>query len=1117
MAYPLSTIGNINSVESNIDFSKLEEQVLEFWDKQDTFQKSLQRTAGIGTPVAENSPSLEGVAPSGDGVVNSQVKEFVFYDGPPFANGLPHYGHLLTGYVKDVVPRYKTMQGYHVDRVFGWDTHGLPAELEAERELGLENGKADIDEMGLEAFNDACRKSVMKYTDVWKSYVRRQARWVDFDNGYKTLDLNYMESTIWAFKELYKKDLVYLGFKVLPYCFRDQTPLSNHELRMDADVYQDRQDTSVTVGVRLETGELIVVWTTTPWTLPSNLLVAVGPEVEYLKIKPKSGDYAGETIIIGKARIGEYSKEFGEVPGEDYEIVDTVTGKDLEGLKYSPMFSYYNHIPNPNAYKVVVADYVSTEDGTGAVHIAPYGEEDMVHINYHSVKPVLPVDNAGKFNSEIPDYEGMHVFDANKPIIKDLSAGTGNLATIDAKERCKLIQAKSYVHSYPHCWRCRTPLIYKPVSSWFVAVNKIKDKLLKLNERINWIPSNVKDGQFGKWLENAIDWSISRNRYWGSPIPVWQSDDPKYPRTDVYGSLQELEQDFGVKVDNLHRPFIDELTRPNPDDPTGKSTMRRITDVFDCWFESGSMSFCQKHYPFENGDWFNSHFPGDFIVEYIGQTRGWFYTMHIMATALFDCNGFENVLCHGIILGNDGQKMSKSLRNYPDVEEVFTRDGADAMRWFLMSSSILRGGNLIVTEEGIRDATRKVIIPLWSAYYFFTLYANACSGPGVIPAQAGIQTPGATNDKGYLARHVLPREIADLDKGDRYILSKTHNLVSTVTDLMDKYEISEATEVIQEYIEVLNNWYIRTNRERFWNEDKDAFNTLYTCLEYLMKIVAPLLPMVSEVIYKGLTGVESVHLESWPNLSNDREANLSLVEDTELVALVDEVREIISETHSIRKASKLRVRLPLQQLTIISDNTGLTNYEELIKTELNVKTLAFLTLEEAEAKGFKVDSKVNLNPRAMGPRLGKSVQFVIKAVKSGNYTLESGVVTAHTDEGDIALESSEFELETIIATGTGAGTIESRPLSTGGFISLDTFVTPELEIEGDARDIIRDIQKARKDAELDVSDRIRVKLHLPKDKHIAVTTYLDLIKSETLTNSYELLVADKKFVEVTKN
>ena len=958
--------GSRVGVVASPKFPEIEERILAYWDQDGTFMASVEaRDAGE------------------DG-----ANEFVFYDGPPFANGLPHYGHLLTGYVKDLIPRYQTMRGRRVERRFGWDTHGLPAELEAQRVLGLKT-KNEILELGIEAFNAACRESVLKYTDDWQAYVRRQGRWVDFEHDYKTLNPDYMESVIWAFKALYDKGLVYEGKRVLPYCWNDETPLSNHELRMDADVYQMRQDPAVTVGYRLDSGEVALIWTTTPWTLVSNLAMAVNSDIDYVVVE---GDAAGGDVryLLAEARVAAYSRELGQDASE--RIVQRLKGSELLGRTYTPPFSYY--VGHPNAHQILSADYVTIEDGTGIVHIAPaFGEEDKVVTDAADIEPVVPVGPDGRFTAPVLDYEGMLVFDANSAIIEHLKARTEGRTKAGAAgsttDGTVLFRRETYDHSYPHCWRCRQPLIYMAVSSWFVEVTKVRDRMVELNEQITWVPEHVKHGQFGKWLSNARDWSISRNRFWGSPIPVWQSDDPTYPRTDVYGSFEELRRDFGVTVTDLHRPFIDRLTRPNPDDPTGRSTMRRVSDVLDVWFDSGSMSFAQVHYPFENADWFEHHFPGDFIVEYIGQTRGWFYTMHVLATALFDRPAFSSCVSHGIVLGNDGQKMSKSLNNYPDVSEVFDRDGADAMRWFLMSSPILRGGNLIVTERGIRDGVRQVLLPLWSSWYFFSLYANAAQGG------AGYEAKWST---------------ASQDVLDRYLLAKLRRFVEEVQERLDTYDVASACESVRGFLDVLSNWYIRRSRDRFWDGESaastDAFDTLYTTLEVVTRVAAPLLPFTTEEIWRGLTGARSVHLTDWPDASD-------LPADDDLVAAMDRAREICSVASGLRKAGGLRNRLPLQDLTVVTaDAAALESFAAIVADEVNVRTVTLVDLDSASESDFGISPKLTVNARAAGPRLGKDVQLAIKGSKSGDWSVsEDGTVTA----GGLALVEGEYSLETVVA------------------------------------------------------------------------------------------------------
>ncbi|HEV7172004.1 isoleucine--tRNA ligase [Pedococcus sp.] len=1042
-------------------FPEIEERVLRYWDEDGTFLASVENRES-GT--------------DGD-------NEFVFYDGPPFANGLPHYGHLLTGYVKDLIPRYQTMRGRRVERRFGWDTHGLPAELEAMSQLGIKT-KDEILELGIEEFNAKCRESVLKYTDEWREYVTRQARWVDFDHDYKTLNPDYMESVIWAFKTLYDKGYVYEGFRVLPYCWNDQTPLSNHELRMDDDVYQMRQDPAVTVGVRLETGELALVWTTTPWTLPSNLAVMVHPDIDYVVVETDVPTGRLERYVIGAERLASYARDlFGDAKADvESFVVERLTGRDLLGRSYTPPFSYYEG--HENAHRVVEADFVTTTDGTGLVHSAgAFGEDDKVVTDREGIEPVMPVGPDGRFTFPVSEYEGMLVFDANLPIIDDLKAATrGDAAHGAVTEGTVLVRRETYDHSYPHCWRCRQPLIYKAVSSWFVEVTKFKDRMLELNEQIQWVPDHIQHGQFGKWLANARDWSISRNRFWGSPIPVWKSDNPEYPRIDVYGSFEELEKDFGVSVTDLHRPFIDRLTRPNPDDPTGQSTMRRVEDVLDVWFDSGSMSFAQVHYPFENADWFEHHFPGDFIVEYIGQTRGWFYTLHILATALFDRPAFSACVSHGIVLGSDGQKMSKSLRNYPDVRDVFNRDGADAMRWFLMSSPILRGGNLVVTEQGIRDGVRQVIIPLWNTWYFFSLYANA-AGDG----QGG-------EGKGYQAKW----STASTDPLDRYLLAKLGQFVQSMQDQLDEYEVAGACETTRGFLDVLTNWYVRRSRERFWDTGEgagaeQAFDTLYTALEVVCRVAAPLLPLLTEDIWRGLTGGRSVHLTDWPEASD-------LPRDDALVAGMDRAREICSAASSLRKANGLRVRLPLQDLTVVTaDAASLKDFGAIIADEVNVRTVTLRDIREASEADFGVSQRLTVNARAAGPRLGRDVQQAIKGSKSGDWSVAAdGTVTA----GGLELVEGEYTLETVVDADRQGGARATAMLPGGGFVVLDTEVTSELAQEGLARDIVRAVQQARRDAGLDVSDRISLTVTGGEDVWQATIAHQQLIMSETLATQF---------------
>ncbi len=988
------------AVDPQADYPSLEKGVLARWEAEGTFQASID------------------ARPSGEKGAN----EFVFYDGPPFANGLPHYGHLLTGFVKDIVPRYQTMRGRRVERRFGWDCHGLPAEMAAEKELGVTGRKA-IAEYGIERFNEHCRSTVLKYTDEWKRYVTRQARWVDFERDYKTMDTSYMESVLWAFKQLHEKGLLYESHRVMAYSWAAESPVSNFETRMD-NSYRERQDPALTVRFRLEAraGDAapmdLVAWTTTPWTLPSNLALAVGPEIDY-----QIYELDGVHLVLGAAAAAKYEKELVGA-----QALGSLKGSELVGRQYEPLFPYF--AGHPKSFQVLGAAFVDTEEGTGVVHMAPgFGEDDQRICEEHGIELVCPVDDRGAFTSEVTDWVGQNVLEANKPIIKHL------------KDAGAVLRHETYLHNYPHCWRTDEPLIYKALSSWFVKVTDFRDRMVELNKGINWIPGHVRDGQFGKWLEGARDWSISRNRFWGAPIPVWKSDDPKFPRTDVYGSLDELERDFGVRPKDLHRPTIDELTRPNPDDPSGKSTMRRVEDVFDCWFESGSMPYAQLHYPFEHKEWFEDHFPADFIVEYIAQTRGWFYTMMVLSTALFDRPPFQNCICHGVVLDADGQKLSKRLRNYPDPEEVFDTKGADALRWFLVSSAILNGNDLSIDRDAraIGEVVRLVLNPIWNAWYFFSLYANA----------DGLRGNFRTDQTGVL---------------DRYILAKTRQLVDDYGGAMDRYELATACAEVRSFLDALNNWYIRRSRPRFWktevDQDKrDAYDTLYTVLHVLCRAVSPLLPLLTDEIFHGLANSGSVHLADWPDAEQ-------LPQDAELVQAMDRVRDVCSTALGLREEHRLRVRLPLASLTIAGAGAAsLKDFADLLRDEVNVKDVKL----ESDI-GALGEFNLKVNARSAGPRLGGNMKSVMAAARAGEWQ--------RTDEGGVELAGQtllpgEFDLQ-LVPRGASEDAALSALSSGDALIALDVVTTPALEQEGLARDLVRQIQSARKEADLHVSDRIEV-------------------------------------------
>jgi isoleucyl-tRNA synthetase len=863
------------------------------------------------------------------------------------------------------------------------------------------------------------------------------------------------------------------------------------------------------------------VWTTTPWTLPSNLALAVGPRVRYVIVE------AGGT---GWVMAEDRWQALGEGVGPQLaggRVIATVTGSELAGLSYRPLFDFF--AGEPGAFVVLADDFVSTEEGTGIVHLAPgFGEDDQRVCERAGIRVVVPVDSRARFTQEVPAYEGLQVFEANRPIIEAL------------RQMGALVAQEDYVHSYPHCWRTDTPLVYKAVTSWFVAVTALKDEMLALNQEITWVPARVRDGAFGKWLEGARDWSISRNRFWGSPIPVWKSDDPAYPRVDVYGSLDELERDFGVRPADLHRPAIDDLVRPNPDDPTGRSKMRRVEDVLDCWFESGSMPFAQVHYPFENAEWLEGHFPAGFIVEYVGQTRGWFYTLHVLATALFGKPAFENCLAHGVVLGEDKQKLSKRLRNYPDPDEMFDTFGSDAMRWYLLASAVMRGSDLVIERKGPAEATRAVLNPLYNAWKFFSMYANADGHRASWRADA---------------TEVL----------DRYVLSKARLLAEEVTEALEAYDLYRSCSAVSAFLDALNNWYIRRSRDRFWSRvgssaasdrsKADAYDTLYTALHTLCLVSAPLLPLLSEHVYRGLTGERSVHLADWPlgpapevgagaahagggtagasaggasaggassGGASAAGASAGLVallpRDTELVASMDTVREVCSAGHSVRKAAGLRARLPLRAVTVAGASAAeLGPFVGLIAEELNVKEV-HLVSDVTEV----ADLVLQLKPAVLGPRLGPATQEVIAAVRRGSWKRlgDGGVEVAGHELG-----GEEYFLSLVPTDQRSGRALPGNEM----VVSLELELSPELEAEGLARDVVRQVQEARKRAGFDVSDHIRLTLGFAGDLALqaAVEANRELVAGETLAGELVLVegslgegaerlsVADGRYVGAT--
>ncbi len=999
-------------LEGKPNLPKIQQDVLKFWEENDTFKKSLKKPDN---------------------------KEVVFYDGPPFPTGKPHHGTVLVSFIKDMIARYWTMRGYKVDRQWGWDCHGLPIENQVETLLKIQSKLEIENNIGIDTFNNQCYNLVSESNEAWTDYVREMARWVDYDGSYKTMDKNYMESVIWAFKESYNKGLIYKDYRVTPYCYKCQTSLSISDTR-ESDSTRPRQDTWVLAKFKAEQTlnnkpVYFLAWTTTPWTLPSNMALAVGININYVYVELEN-----EVLLLAQTAIERFKKVVGDNP----QIIKTVNGNDLLGLQYQPLLPYFKNLKD--SFVVISADYVDANDGSGIVHIAPaFGEDDYWACKKHNIPLVNPVDEAGIFTEEVWDFAGKNVLEANKEIIKYL------------KNNNLIADSGSIEHNYPHCWRCRTPLIYKAMDAWYFNIDKIKGDLLKLNQEINWVPESVKNGRFGNWLENARDWNISRNRYWSTPLPVWECE---CGHREVLGSIDEIYQKSGIKLSNLHREYMDKATYPCP---KCNKQMKRIEEVLDCWFESGAVPFARLHYPFENKEWFEKNTTSDFVVEYTGQIRGWFYYLLVLSGALFNKKPFKNAIVHGTVLAKDGKKLSKSSRNYTDPMDLMKKHGTDAFRLYMYNSSAMLLGDLQFEEEGILEAVKTIILPFWSACSFFETYSKI---------------DGFKPDL-----NIVPTSQDELDK---WMLAKLYATYNTITTNMDNYQIDNYVMPISSLINDLTNWYIRRSRRRFWahgldEEKTNSYQTLYYVLVNITKLLAPLTPIISEKIYKILTKEESVHLSDWPNISSEFE-NAKLIEEISLL------QDTIHIARALRSKNKIKIRQPLNTLYVaLSDKeklTALKKHEEELREELNVKNF------EAVSNVEKIATIVYKPNFSTLPEQFKSrIPQIIKALKLEKISLSGNDVTLQLENENIQLSKENIIVEYHAKSGYNV-------LSDKGIVvSLDLNITQELLQEGIARDIVRQVQEARKQLDLEVTDKIILNLsgNYPKE-------WIEFICGETLSS-----------------
>jgi len=1004
-------LSQFRAVPNEIHFSDLEKQVLERWQAEGTFARSVKAREGC--------------------------KEYVFYDGPPFATGLPHYGHILTSYIKDVIPRYFTMRGFHVPRRWGWDCHGLPVEFEVEKELGLRS-RSEILAYGIEQFNEKCRGMVLRYAAEWQQVIERLGRWVDFDDQYRTMDADFIESVVWAFQELWRKDLIYEGNKVVPYCTRCQTPLSNFEARQD-DAFRSRTDPAITVRFQRsdDPSQFFLAWTTTPWTLPANIALAVGPDFEYSQLEGN-----GEKIWLACAAASRFTTELA-----GYREIGRARGSDLVGTSYLPLFPSSDG--TTNAFRVIPAEFVTTDDGTGIVHIAPsFGEDDAAVAARYDMNGPGHVRDDGTFDATVPELEGQHVFAANDGIIRRL------------REQGRLFKREQYVHNYPHCWRCDSPLIYRAIPSWFVKVTAVKEAMIAANQRIRWVPEHIRDGRFANWLENARDWAISRNRFWGTPIPVWRCAD--CPAMRVFGSRAEIEAWSGAPLTDWHRPWIDRVTGPC----ACGGTMSRVPQVLDCWFESGSMPYAQVHYPFEHKEMFERTFPADFIVEYVAQTRGWFYTLVVLAAAIFDDRPFKSVLCHGVILAEDGRKMSKHLKNYPDPMKLIDEHGSDALRMALLSSAVVRGADIRFSADHARESVRRVFLPLWNCLHFFTSFAEIDS---------------FRPDSEFHPTTPL----------DRYLLSEVEVLRRTLEQNVEAYDLAACYEAIEEFAVTLSTWYVRLSRRRFWvsgmpDDKRMAFNVLYATLSTLARLLAPFLPFLAEGIHGALGGRESVHLSDWP-------AEQTAWSDSEITAEMREVRRIVRLVRGVREAHHISLRQPLRAVHVAhAADTTIKRYVALFLEELNVKKIE--RLESLEGHAAPV---LKLNFARLGRRLREDMRKVTAAAQSGQYELLDDGLRVRLAGHEF--EQPDFELHYAPLSADTGVAVDGRVV-----VILDLKIDSELLAEKQIRDINRALQDLRKEIGLSYTDRVVAGLSGPGPVVSAIEPHFPWLAEQVLAQRIEL-------------